>query len=103
LDNEEDLEIVFSGATICTNASAMALGPEEGSADANNDDDVEEVPHVTPDETQPKKRGAAHKSPTKKSKKNFRNMQFKRFVDSFVKKARSSKSSATSSPTDVVR
>jgi hypothetical protein len=45
LDNEEDLEIMFSGAT-CTNASTMALGVEEGCSGANNDDDVEEVPHV---------------------------------------------------------
>jgi hypothetical protein len=102
LDNEEDLEILFSGVT-CTNASAMAPGAKEGSGGANNDDDVEEVPHVTPSETQHKKRGAAHKSPAKKSKKNFRDMQFKCFVDSFVEKASSSKSSATSSPIDVVR
>jgi hypothetical protein len=54
LDNEEDLEIMFSGAT-CTNASAMAPGAKEGSGDANNDDDVEELPHVTPGEIQPKK------------------------------------------------
>jgi hypothetical protein len=33
-----------------------------------------------------RKRGAAYKSP-KKGKKNFRDMQFKRFVDSFVEKA----------------
>jgi uncharacterized protein YaaR (DUF327 family) len=49
------------------------------------------------------KRGAAHKSPGNKSKKNFRDMQFKRFVDSFVEKSSSNKSSATSSPIDVVR
>jgi hypothetical protein len=73
LENEEDLEIMFSGVS----------------------------PSV--DDKQARKRGADHKSPIKKSKKNFRDMQFKRFVDSFVEKASSSKSSATSSPNDHVR
>ena len=93
---------MFSGAT-CTNESAMAPIANEGLGDAINDDDVEEVPQVTPEQPQPRKRGAGHKSPAKKSKKNFRDMQFKRFVDSFVEKASLSKSSATSSPIDSVR
>jgi hypothetical protein len=111
LDNEEDVEIMFSGAS-CTNANAVAPGAREGSAGNGNgngnrncndkdngSDDVQEV-HPSPAEKQPAKRGAAYKSP-KKGKKNFRDMQFKRFVDSFVEKA--SSSSATSSPTDHVR
>jgi hypothetical protein len=111
LDNEEDVEIMFSGAS-CTNANVVAPGAREGSAGNGNgnrngncndkdngSDDVQEV-HPSPAEKQPAKRGAAYKSP-KKGKKNFRDMQFKRFVDSFVEKA--SSSSATSSPTDHVR
>jgi hypothetical protein len=111
LDNEEDVEIMFSGASY-TNANAVASGAREGSAGNGNgngnrncndkdngSDDVQEV-HPSPAEKQPAKRGAAYKSP-KKGKKNFRDMQFKRFVDSFVEKA--SSSSATSSPTDHVR
>jgi hypothetical protein len=44
LENEEDREIMFSGAT-CTNASAMAPCTNEGLDAANSDnDDVEEVP-----------------------------------------------------------
>ncbi|PUZ40943.1 hypothetical protein GQ55_9G462900 [Panicum hallii var. hallii] len=95
LDNEEDVEIMFSGAS-CTNANAVASGAREGSAGNGNGN----VVHPSPAEKQPVKRGAAYKSP-KKGKKNFRDMQFKRFVDSFVEKA--SSSSATSSPTDHVR
>jgi hypothetical protein len=84
LDNEEDLEIMFSGAS-CTNANAVAPGAREGSADNGNgngngngnekdngSDDVQEV-HPSPAEKQPVKRGAAYKSP-KKGKKNFRDM-----------------------------
>jgi hypothetical protein len=101
LDNEEDVEIMFSGAS-CTNANAVAPGAREGSAGNGKDngsDDVQEV-HPNSAEKQPVKRGAAYKSP-KKWKKNFRDMQFKRFVDLFVEKA--SSSSATSAPTDHVR
>jgi hypothetical protein len=97
LENEEDVEIMFSGAS-CTNANVVAPGAREGSAD-NGSEDVQEV-HPSSAEKQPAKRGAAYKSP-KKPKKNFRDMQFKRFVDSFVEKA--SSSSATSAPTDHVR
>lgn len=100
LENEEDLEIMFSGVS-CTNAYAMAPGAKEG-LPANDSDDVEEVSPSVEDK-QARKRGADHKSPIKKSKKNFRDMQFKRFMDSFVEKASSSKSSATSSPNDHVR
>jgi hypothetical protein len=100
LENEEDLEIMFSGVS-CTNAYAMAPGAKEG-LPANDSDDVEEVSPSVEDK-QARKRGGDHKSPIKKSKKNFRDMQFKRFVDSFVEKASSSKSSATSSPNDHVR
>lgn len=100
LENEEDLEIMFSGVS-CTNAYAMAPGAKEG-LPANDSDYVEEVSPSVEDK-QARKRCADHKSPIKKSKKNFRDMQFKRFVDSFVEKASSSKSSATSSPNDHVR
>jgi hypothetical protein len=41
LDNEEDVEIMFSGAS-CTNANAVAPGAREGSAD-NGSEDVQEV------------------------------------------------------------
>ncbi|PUZ62567.1 hypothetical protein GQ55_4G368100 [Panicum hallii var. hallii] len=101
LDNEEDVEIMFSGAS-CTNTNAVAPGAREGSAgnDKDNGSDDVQALHPSPAEKQPAKRGAAYKSP-KKGKKNFRDMQFKRFVDSFVEKAGSS--SATSSPTDHVR
>nr|ACN34567.1 unknown [Zea mays] len=99
LENE-DLEIMFNGVS-CTNAYAMAPGAKEG-LPANDSDDVEEVSPSVEDK-QARKRGVDHKSPIKKSKKNFRDMQFKRFVDSFVEKASSSKSSATSSPNDHVR
>ncbi|PVH38893.1 hypothetical protein PAHAL_5G383600 [Panicum hallii] len=109
LDNEEDIEIMFSGAS-CTNANVVTPGAREGSAGNGNanrncndkdngSDDVQEV-HPSSAEKQPAKRGVAYKSP-KKGKKNFRDMQFKRFVDSFVEKA--SSSFATSSPTDHVR
>jgi hypothetical protein len=69
LDNEEDVEIMFSGAS-CTNANAVALGAREGSAGNGKDngsDDVQEV-HPSSAEKQPAKRGAAYKSP-KKAKK----------------------------------
>jgi hypothetical protein len=45
LDNEEDVEIMFSGAS-CTNANAVAPGAREGSAGNGKDngsDDVQEV------------------------------------------------------------
>jgi hypothetical protein len=74
LENEEDLEIMFSGAT-CTNASAMALGTNEGLDGRNSDNDVvEEVSHSADCDKQVRKGSAAHKSPIKKSKKNFRDM-----------------------------
>lgn len=104
LENEEDLEIMFSGAS-CTNVYAVipgakegiagakegTAGAEEGIAGANersdgNDDEVEEVLPFSPPGANAKKRGAAHKSPMKKTKKNFRDLQFKRFVDSLWKK-----------------
>jgi hypothetical protein len=99
LENEEDLEIMFSGAS-CTNVYAMAPGANEEFN--GNDNDVEEV-LPSPGEKPSRKRGAAQNSPIKKTKKNFRDLQFKRFVDSFVEKASSSKSSATSSHNDYVR
>jgi hypothetical protein len=114
LENEEDLEIIFSGAS-CTNVYAVIPGAKEGTAGAKEgtvgsnersdgtDDEVEEVLPFSPPGANARKRGAAHKSPMKKTKKNFRDLQFKRFVDSFVEKASSSKSSATSSPNDYVR
>ncbi|PUZ70167.1 hypothetical protein GQ55_2G205000 [Panicum hallii var. hallii] len=71
LENEEDVEIMFSGAS-CTNANAVAPGAREGSAD-NGSEDVQEV-HPSSAEKQPAKRAAAYKSP-KKPKKNFRDMQ----------------------------
>jgi hypothetical protein len=86
LGNKEDLEIMFSGVT-CTNASAMAPGTNEGLDGANSDnDDVEEVTHFADYDKQVRKGSSAHKSPIKKTKKNFRDMQFKRLVDCFVEK-----------------
>lgn len=82
LENEEDLEIMFSGAS-CTNVYAMALGANE---ELNgNDNDVEEV-LSSPGDKPSRKRGVAQNFPIKKTKKNFRDLQFKRFVDSFVEK-----------------
>jgi hypothetical protein len=72
LENEEDLEIIFTCAT-CTNASAMAPGTNEG-LDATNTDnvDVEEVTPVTDCDKQVRKGNSAQKSPIKKSKKTLR-------------------------------
>jgi hypothetical protein len=82
LENEEDLEIMFSGAS-CTNVYAMAPGANE---ELNgNDNDVEEV-LSSPGDKPSRKRGVAQNFPIKKTKKNFRDLQFKRFVDSFVEK-----------------
>jgi hypothetical protein len=72
LENEEDLEIMFTCAT-CTNASAMAPGTNEG-LDATNSDnvDVEEVPPVTDCDKQVRKGNSAQKPLIKKSKKTLR-------------------------------
>jgi hypothetical protein len=69
LENKEDLEIMFSGAT-CTNASAMAPGTNEGLDGANSDnDDVEEVPHFADCDKQVRKGSSAHKSSVKNQRR----------------------------------
>jgi hypothetical protein len=42
LDNEEDVEIIFSGAS-CTNANAVAPGAREGSAGNDKDNGSDDV------------------------------------------------------------
>lgn len=66
LENEEDLEIMFSGVSY-TNAYAMAPGAKEGLS-ANDSDDVEEVSPSVEDK-QARKRCADHKSPIKNQRR----------------------------------
>ena len=99
LEYEDELDIIFE-VTTCTNESARVAGVD----DVNNQSSGAKENTTTKTSVTDKgaKKRVAQASP-KKPIKNFRDKQFKRFVDSFVERASSSKSSATSNATDVVR
>ncbi|KAG8061255.1 hypothetical protein GUJ93_ZPchr0003g17731 [Zizania palustris] len=106
LEYEELLSIMFEGAS-CTNASAVVPGAKEDMGD--EDDHNEEGGGDTPEEvatptsskhnqrlkTSKEKRSMHQHSPNGlKLEKSFRDVQFKRLIDSFVEKSQSIKSSS---------
>ena len=109
LEHEDMMRIMFDAISVTNETSYVpGSGPDDGEGEeheaGHGDGDSERVegrgsPHVTPNAN----KRPAEGSPSGKKKKTYRDQLMKRLVDTYEKKAQSSKNLATSHAVDHVR